>query len=84
MNEILTFMSALGHVTNVTKTLFQAHTEVERDTAKMELNGALIDLQSKVFDIQARYQKLQAENDELKAQLTKYQKWETESQTVPT
>jgi hypothetical protein len=78
MNELFGFITAVGHVTNVAKTFFQAHTEAERDAVRLEFHGAILDVEAKISDVQARYQTLLESNEQLKKQLADYDEWEKE------
>src|ERR1035438_8472472 len=78
MNELFGFITAVGHATNVAKTFFQAHTEVERDAVRLEFHSAILDIEAKISDVQTRYQILLESNESLKNQLADYDKWEQE------
>jgi hypothetical protein len=79
MLEIAAFATAVGHVTNVAKTLFDAHTQLERDAVRIEFTDAVLSLQSKQAEIQARYSQLLEAHEKVKQQLVAYERWEQES-----
>ena len=78
MNEIVAFIVAVGHVTNVAKTLIQARDQAQRSSLQIDLNGAILDLQSKISAIQVSYQALLDTNESLKKQLVAHERWEQE------
>ncbi len=78
MNELIAFISTASHVTNVTKALIQAKTQIEQDAVRLDLNGALLTLQSKIFEVQASYQALLDENKALKEKIVANEQWEQE------
>jgi hypothetical protein len=78
MNELFGFITAVGHVTNVAKTFFQAHSEAERDAVRLEFHSAILDIEAKISDVQTRYQTLLESNENLKKQLADHDDWEKE------
>ena len=77
--EITGLLTAAGHVTNVAKTLVDAHDRVERDAVRLEMNEALVGLQGKIAEEQAAYSQLLESNEALKQKLKAYERWEQES-----
>jgi competence protein ComGF len=78
MQEIIGLITAVSHVTNITKSFVQAHNEAQRSSLQIELNGAMLELQGKLGALQVNYQALVESNDSLKKQLATFQRWEQE------
>ena len=76
--EIVAFITALGHATNIAKALINARDEVKRTALDVEFNEALIDVQTKQLAIVEKNQSLLATNEALNNQLAAYDKWELE------
>ena len=78
MIEIVQFIGLVGTVSNIGKTLFQAHTQAERDRLQIEFSDAMIALQFKISEMQVSYQSILDSNVALKKQLEAYDTWEAE------
>jgi uncharacterized protein YlxW (UPF0749 family) len=78
MNEIVAFITAMSHLTNAAKAMFQAHDQTAQDSVRVKLNDALLDLQAKVSGIQVSYEQLLEKNEQLKRQIAEYDKWDEE------
>jgi hypothetical protein len=79
MTEIVAFIGAVRHVTNIAKAFVDVRDEAKRSSLQVELNGAILDLQSKISVIQSSYQSLLDANEALKKQLVEYERWDQNS-----
>lgn len=77
--EFAALATGVGHVTNIAKTLLDAHDQAERDALRIELGGAILETQAKMFEVQALYGKQLEVNETLKKQLVIYERWEQKS-----
>src|ERR1035437_2994770 len=76
--EIVAFVTALGHATNIVKTAIQARDESKRRESLSELNGAMADLQARHLAIIQNQMALLEQNESLKEKIETYDKWEQE------
>jgi hypothetical protein len=79
MIEIAAFATALGHVTNIGKTMLQAHTQAERDAVRLAFSDALLAMNARIAEVLAQQSRLLEANESLKQQLVAYERWDQES-----
>ncbi len=76
--EIVAFVTALGHATNIAKAAVEARDESKRREALAELTGALAELQAKHLAVIQNQLALLQQNEGLRKQLATYDQWEKE------
>jgi len=77
--EIVAFVTAMGHATNILKAAIDARDESKRREALAELNSAFADVQARHLAIIQNQLTLLEEKEALKKQIADYDKWEEES-----
>src|ERR1035441_8901203 len=74
--EIASFVTALGHATNILKAAIDARDESKRREALSELTGAMTEVNARQLAVQQNQLALLQENEALKKQIAAYDEWE--------
>ena len=78
--EIVAFVTAVGHATNILKTAIDARDESKRREALSELTSAMAEISARQLAVTQNQQSLLQENEALKKKIEAYDKWEQEKE----